>query len=105
MGIVFTGNFSFFRASNSLFVMKAIVKLPVLVLALSPFLTRCTNASSHENNGKPIPPAVKKTRPRRVDSLSSEPQITHIASGNLETQIARVVASAVDIFMSYYARK
>lgn len=78
--------------------MKAIVKLPVLVLALSPFLTRCTNASSHENNGKPVTPAVKKAHPRRVDSLSSEPQITHIASGNLETQIARVVSySYLDI--------
>ncbi|HEY4111966.1 hypothetical protein [Puia sp.] len=74
--------------------MKAIVKLPVLILALLPFLTRCTNASSHET---PVKPAVKKSHPKR-DSLSSEPQINHIASGNLGSRISRVVCySYLDI--------
>jgi len=75
--------------------MKATVKLPVLALALAPFFTHCTNASSHErqeNHEKPVKPAVKKPR-TKTDSLAGEPQITHFAGGeNWTAQIARVVS-------------
>jgi hypothetical protein len=71
--------------------MKAIVKIPILTLALAPFLTRCTNASSHEKTPVPPKPAVVKKAHPKADSLVSEPQITHIASGNLSAQISRVV--------------
>jgi len=71
--------------------MKAIIKLPALILALAPFLTRCTNAASHENSPNPSKPAaVKKTHPK-PDSLSTEPQTTHIADGKISSQITRVV--------------
>src|SRR6266404_510827 len=73
--------------------MKPILKLPVLILALSPFFIGCTNASSHENAPASTPAkSQKKKPPVKVDSLVSEPQVTHIASGNLKTQIARVVS-------------
>ncbi|HXB06121.1 MAG TPA: hypothetical protein VNW04_03375 [Puia sp.] len=79
--------------------MKAIVKLPVFILALLPFLTRCTNASSHSI---PTPPASssakKKKPPMKSDSLPPEPQVTHLAAGDIKARIARVVCySYLDI--------
>jgi hypothetical protein len=77
--------------------MKAIVKLPALLLALAPFLTRCTNASSHEVVAKPMAPAAKRPH-KKADSLVSEPQLTHIAGGDLKSQITRIVSySYLDI--------
>ncbi|HEY4337413.1 MAG TPA: hypothetical protein VGM89_15990 [Puia sp.] len=70
--------------------MRIIPSLPVLTLALAPFLTRCTNASSHEQAPAPPRAAVKKAHPKS-DSLVSEPQVTHIASGNISAQVSRVV--------------
>jgi len=73
--------------------MRIIPSLPVLTLALAPFLTRCTNASSHENPPSPHKPAAtKKANPApQPDSLAVEPQTTHITSGNLAAQTSRVV--------------
>jgi len=79
--------------------MRIIPSLPILTLALAPFLTRCTNASSHEKTpvlSKPATPA-KKTTPK-PDTLVVEPQLTHIASGNISSQVSRVVCySYLDI--------
>jgi hypothetical protein len=77
--------------------MKSFVKLPALVLLCAPFLIRCTNASSHEKALAPPKPAIKKHQPA-PDSLIAEPQITHIAHGDLRSQISRVVCySYLDI--------
>jgi hypothetical protein len=77
--------------------MKAIAQLPVLVIALAPFLTRCTNAASHENAPGPTKHATKNPSPKS-DSLSTEPQITHIVTENINSQVARVVSySYLDI--------
>jgi hypothetical protein len=77
--------------------MNSLVRLPALLLFCAPFLTRCTNASSHEKLPAPPGPAVKKHRPA-PDSLTTEPQITHIAHGDLKSQISRVVCySYLDI--------
>lgn len=80
--------------------MRIIPALPVITLALAPFLTRCTNAASHEKT--PISPkstaaAAKKTTPK-PDTLAVEPQSTHIASGNFNALVSRVVCySYLDI--------
>jgi len=80
--------------------MRIIPALPVLTLALAPFLTRCTNAASHEKtpiSPKSTPAAAKKTTPK-PDTLAVEPQSTHIASGNFNSQVSRVVCySYLDI--------
>jgi hypothetical protein len=77
--------------------MRIIPALPVLTLALAPFLTRCTNAASHETTLISSKPAAKKTSPK-PDSIAVEPQISHIASGLVGAQVSRVVCySFLDI--------
>src|ERR1700749_5110219 len=77
--------------------MRSLIRLPALLLLCAPFLTRCTNASSHEKAPAPPKPAGKKHQPT-PDSLISEPQITHIAHGDLRCQSTRVVCySYLDI--------
>ena len=84
--------------------MRLIACLSALVVALAPFLTGCTNASSHEKSpvpGKPVAKTADKPAAKvhpKPDTLTTEPQITHIAAGNLKTQITRVVSySYLDI--------
>ena len=77
--------------------MKAIVNLLSLTLGLGLFVIGCTNASSHERT--PTAAKAEKSKLHKSgDSLSSEPQISHIADGNPAPRIARVVCySYLDI--------
>ena len=77
--------------------MRIMPSLPVLTIALAPFFSGCTNASSHETTSIPSKPTAKKTSPK-PDSLAVEPQVSHIASGNISSQVSRVVCySYLDI--------
>jgi hypothetical protein len=71
-----------------------LLKILVLLVAVSPLFIRCTTTPSH---AKSAPPPPKKQQVN-IDSIPREPQVTHIASGDPTSQIARVVSySYLDI--------
>jgi hypothetical protein len=75
---------------------KTLVKIPFLLVSLSPLLIGCTNASPHDKS-KNAPPVAKRPH-ARIDSLSREPQTANIGSGEINAQITRVVSySYLDI--------
>jgi len=68
--------------------MKTFVKLPALILSLYPLFTGCSGTPSQ---ARTTPPVAKKLHVK-VDSLTREPQVTNIVSGNPRSQITRVVS-------------
>ena len=69
--------------------MKPLVKIPLLLLSLSPLFMGCNTTTAHSKNA---PLAIKK-KPHTAgaDSVTVEPQTTHIAYGDLSARTTRVV--------------